>query len=268
MKVGVIGAAGNMATAVIQGLLKSNYVNPQDLFLFDCNCDKLTAYADQSVHICSSNIETVEKSDYIIFCVKPQVLPDVLDEIKTAITPDKCLVSIAAGVPIAAIKKAVGFDCKVIRVMPNTPMLLLQGASALAYEPPVSIQEFEAVIKIFETAGLAIACEEEQLNAVTAVSGSGPAYVFALAKAMVEQGVALGLNEDMASKLTFQTMAGSAKMLQSSGKTPQQLIDMVTSPKGTTQAALEYFAEHHLDDVIKGGMTACKNRADELGKSE
>ena len=109
MKVGIIGAAGNMATAVIQGLLKSNYVNPQDLYLFDRDCEKLRVYGEQSVHICSSNIETVEKSDYIIFCVKPQVLPDVLDEIKTAITPDKCLVSIAAGVPIDAIKKSVGF---------------------------------------------------------------------------------------------------------------------------------------------------------------
>lgn len=266
MKIAFIGASGNIATAVISGILKSKYEKEQNLYLFDINREKLASYPEAV--ICESAVEAAEQADYIFLTIKPQIIFTVLDEIKLSVTSEKKLVSVAAGVSIDSIKKALGFDCKVIRVMPNTPLLLSQGASGLAFKPPVSQNEFDYVLGIFRTAGIAVGCDEEQINAVTAVSGSGPAYVFKFAKAIIEEAETLGLNEDKASLLVYQTLIGSAYMLRDSGMTPQELINMVTSPKGTTLAALESFDSDNFDNIVKKAVRACFNRARELGNPE
>lgn len=266
MKIAFIGAAGNIATAVISGILKSKYEKEQNLYLFDINRERLSAYPEAM--ICESAAEAVSQADYVFLTVKPQVIFSVIDEIKLSLTADKKIVSVAAGISIDAIKKAVGFDCKVIRVMPNTPLLLAQGASGLAYKTPVSENEFDYVLGIFRTAGIAVSCDEEQINAVTAVSGSGPAYVFKFAKAIIDEATSLGLDEDKAALLMYQTLIGSAYMLRDSNMTPAELIKMVTSPKGTTLAALESFDRDDFDNTVKRAVKACHDRALELGKSE
>ena len=266
MKIGFIGAAGNMASAIISGILKSSYESESNLNLFDISVDKLQNY--KSANICASVADVVKCSDYIFLAVKPQIIFSVINEIKDEITDKKVLVSIAAGISIDAIKQAVGFDCKVVRVMPNTPLMLSEGASGVAYLPPVEKDEFEYVLGVFKTAGIAVAVDEDKINAVTAVSGSGPAYVFKFAKAIVEGAAELGLDQSVASKLMFQTLIGAATMLKDSGKSPQELIDMVTSPKGTTLAALESFDTDNFDEIVKKAVKACHDRAVELGKKE
>lgn len=266
MKIGFIGASGNMASAIISGILKSGYESEKNLNLFDISTDKLKSYKDAV--LCESAADVVKMSDYIFLAVKPQILFSVISEIKNEITDKKVLVSIAAGISIDSIKQAVGFDCKVVRVMPNTPLMLSEGASGVAFLPPVEKSEFEYVLGAFKTAGIAVAVDEDKINAVTAVSGSGPAYVFKFAKAVVDGAAELGLDEDVASALMFQTLIGAATMLKDSGKTPQELIDMVTSPKGTTLAALESFDADNFDEIVKKAVKACHDRAVELGKKE
>ncbi|MBQ2676691.1 MAG: pyrroline-5-carboxylate reductase [Clostridia bacterium] len=268
MNIGFIGAGGNIAGAIINGIFNSQLVDSKQLFMFDPNREPLKKFEDLGANICDSAKDVVNNSDYIFLCVKPQIIFDIISGIKQFVTAQKCIVSVAAGISIASIKQAVGFDCKVIRVMPNTPLMLSQGASGVSCLPPVSDDEFDFVLNIFKTSGVAVACDENQINAVTAVSGSGPAYVFKFAKAVIEQSVQLGLEQDKAAELMYQTLIGAAYMLRDSGKSADELIKMVTSPKGTTLAALEYFDSKDFDNIVKGAVNACKNRADELGASK
>ena len=265
MKIGFIGASGNIASAIIGGIIKSGYEKDCNLNLFDINNEKLKKY--ENAVICESSVDVVEKSDYIFLAVKPQIIFSVLDEIKGAVRNDKVLVSVAAGVSIDSIKKAIGFDCKVIRVMPNTPLMLSQGASGVSCKAPVTSEEFDFVLGVFKTAGIAIKCNESEINAVTSVSGSGPAYVFKFAKAVIDEATQLGLPENSAAELMYQTLIGAAVMLRDSGMTPDELIKMVTSPKGTTLAALESFDSNNFDNTVKQAVRACFDRAEELGKS-
>ncbi len=266
MKIGFIGAGGNIATAIISGILKSGFESENNLHLFDPDTAKLEKYKDAV--ICGNAFEVANDSDYIFLTVKPQIIFSVLDELKGKINGNQCIVSVAAGVSIESIKAALGGDIKVVRVMPNTPLLLSQGASGVSCKSPVERSEFEYVLSIFKTAGVAIECEEEQINAVTAVSGSGPAYVFKFAKAMIEEADKLGLDADKASALAFQTLIGSAYMLRDSGMTADELIKMVTSPKGTTLAALESFDRDDFEQTVARAVRACHDRAVELGRSE
>lgn len=269
MNVAFIGAGGNIAGAIINGVLKSELIKPSQLYLYDINTNRLDNLKQKGVVICSDALSAVKASDYVFLTVKPQIIFDVIEQIKSGVLgSDKCIVSVAAGISIESIKHSFDFDCKVIRVMPNTPLMVLSGASGIAFDKPVLKSEIEFVQNVFNCAGISVLCDESQMNTVTAVSGSGPAYVFKFTKAVVEQAEQMGLEKQKALTLFCNTLIGSAKMLLESEKDVNELIDMVTSPKGTTLAALESFDSNNFEEIVRQAVLSCKLRADELGKSE
>lgn len=266
MRIGFIGAGGKIAGAIINGILSSGIANAADLYLYAPRYEAVKKYVDSGAVLCSSNIELCQKSDYIFLCVKPQIVLSVLSEVAGNIASEKCIISNVAGTTISTIKNAVKSDCGIVRVMPNTPLMLSCGASGIACDDSVSDEQFEFVYNIYSSLGVAVRCREDEINAVTAVSGSGPAYVFRFAREIINEAVDLGLNYDSACKLMYQTLIGSAVMLRDSGKSADELIDMVTSPNGTTYAALQSMNANRFDDAVRAAIKACKDRADELGK--
>lgn len=271
MNIGFIGAGGNMARALIHCANNSVLKNGGKLYLSSRTLEKLSDYEKNGAVICKSNADVVLNCDYIFLCVKPQILPSVLDEIKVVAAHDKCFVCIAAGVSIDSIKFALGFDAKVIRAMPNTPLLVSAGASALCTNSPVTDDDFSLVKSVFDFGGAAVSVDESQMDAVTAVSGSGPAYFYRFIKNIAKSGEALGLTYDDSLKLALSTALGSCKMIgeyANSDADLQQLIDNVTSPNGTTYAALCSFDETGFDKSVCDALTACYNRSKELGSGK
>lgn len=261
--VGFIGA-GNMASAIIGGLLKSSS-NDGKIYIYDIDVNKTIFFADKGI-IVSNNIgELCSVSDIIFLCVKPQNFDEVLSQLKE--DNNKIFVTIAAGISTGSVQKYTGNSSKVIRVMPNTPLLLGAGASALSRTDTVSNKEFDFVISIFRTLGIAEELPENLMNAVISVNGSSPAFVFMLADALARGAAEQGIDKKTALKLISQTIIGSGRMLLETGKTPEELIEMVASPGGTTIAALEVLNNNEFTDVVVKAMKACTKRADELGES-
>lgn len=255
-----------MAGAILNGLLASKLVRPSELYLFDTQKDKMQKLLSLGANECGSSKEVVKSAEYIILAVKPQVIFSVMDDISGYFTKDHCIVSIAAGITISSLENKLPVKCAIARVMPNTPLMLGQGASAICFNEVVTEPQKKNVESFFSVSGKAVYCEEEQIDAVVAVSGSAPAYFFRIVRDMTEKGQDLGLESDKAAELIIQTMIGSATMLRDSGMTPQELINMVTSPKGTTLAALEKMDELKFDEVLCQALQACYDRAKELGK--
>ncbi len=262
--IGFIGA-GNMATAIVKGLLKAG--QPKDsIFVYDCNVRQLKHMAEMGVQIVYTGEELVEKCDIIVLAVKPQNYDEVLAEIKSAATEDKVFVTIAAGISIDYVRKGLGINCPMVRVMPNTPLLLGKGATALCRSDNISDENFKIVYDMFANSGKAVVLPEEQMNAVIAVNGSSPAYVYLFAKAMTDYAVSVGIDSETALKLVAQTFIGSAEMLLSSGDDPDTLINKVCSKGGTTIEAVNVLNENNVPKIIMDAMAACTKRAEELGK--
>lgn len=263
-KIGFIGA-GNMATAIVKGLLKSKK-SADSIFVYDCNVRQLKGMSEMGVNIVYLGEELVEKCDIIVLAVKPQNYDEVLAEIKSTATDKKVFVTIAAGISIEYVRKGLGVDCPMVRVMPNTPLLLGKGATALCRSENISDEDFMEVYNMFANSGEAVVLPEEQMNAVIAVNGSSPAYVYLFAKAMVDYAVSVGIDKDVALKLVCKTLEGSAEMLRSSGDTPETLIQKVCSKGGTTIEAMNVLNEKEVPQAIIDAMAACTKRAEELGK--
>ena len=263
-KIGFIGA-GNMATAIVNGLLQS-HTPKQTIFVHDCNVKQLKHMAELGVRIAYTIEELVENSDIIVLAVKPQNYDEVLAEIKTAVTDKKIFVTIAAGISIDYVRKGLGMDCPMVRVMPNTPLLLGKGATAVCRSENISDKDFKTIYNMFAHSGEAVELPEEQMNSVIAVNGSSPAYVYLFAKAMTDYAVSVGIDKDTALKLVAQTFIGSAEMLLSSGDDPDTLIQKVCSKGGTTIEAVNVLNENNVPQIIMEAMTACTKRAEELGK--
>lgn len=259
---GFIGA-GNMATAIINGMLKAGK-EPQSLVVFDIDKEKCSAMAQKGIVIADSSAQVMEKSDYTVLAVKPQQLPDVLGELKASCNENKVVVSIAAGISTGYLQKNLGVACPCVRVMPNTPLLLGCGATALSKTENVSDEEFSDVKAMFDNSGITAVIPEEQMNAIISVNGSSPAYFYLFAKAMQSYAVEQGIDADMAMNLICATMKGSAEMLLKSGDDAQTLIKKVSSPGGTTLKALDVFYENNTEQTIKDAMSACTKRALEL----
>jgi len=263
--VGFIGA-GNLAGAIINGIIDQGYIIQSKCFVFDVIPQKAQEVTPHPVHICASPGEVAAQADYIFLTVKPQIYEQAIGQIKHLLDDTKVLVSVAAGMPTARIKQFAGCDCKVIRTMPNTPILLGQGAVALAKTPPVTNDEFDYVLNLFNAVGKAAVIDEAQMDAIIAVNGSSPAYFFLFAKAVTDFAAGQGIDHETALALFCQTMIGSAHMLLDAGKSPEELIQMVASPNGTTEAALKSFAATGFVQGIADAMAACTNRAIELGQ--
>lgn len=264
---GFVGA-GNMATALIKGLLQSGVYNPDDLLVHDKDEAALKRLQDSfGTRSCSSNIELVRKSSIILLCIKPQNMGEVLNEIKEEIRESHFVISIAAGIPLKMISSRIDKDIPIIRVMPNTPALVQKGVSALAGGQWVTAQQMAMARIIFEAVGTTIEVKEEFMDAVTALSGSGPGYIFRIMESMVEAGKSAGLEADTALCLVLETFLGAASLAKESGRPLAELREMVTSPGGTTAAGLAVLDGMDFDMLIRKTVEAAFERSIELGKN-
>ena len=232
MKIGFIGA-GNMGSAIIGGIVKNNISD--NIIVYDKNKEGLVKLSDKfGINIAKDNIEVVKESDILFLAIKPNILYDVIDEIKDDVNEETVIVSIVAGQSIEKIENAFGKNIKLVRVMPNTPALIGEGMSALCKNADVTDKDMEVVLNIFKGIGVAEEVSEYMMDAVTAVSGSSPAYVFMFIEAMADAAVMGGMPRAKAYTFAAQAVVGSAKMILETGMHPGALKDMVTSPGGTT----------------------------------
>lgn len=264
-RIGFIGA-GNMATAIVNGILKNHAKAAEFISVFDLDSQKLALMAEKGVDTVSSCAELAAKSDIIVLAVKPQNYEEVLNDIKNDVSAEKVIVTIAAGISIDYIRRGLGINCPAVRVMPNTPLLLGKGASAICRSENISDEDFQEVYNMFALSGEAVILPESQMNAVIAVNGSSPAYVYLFAKSMVDYAVSVGIDPQVALSLICKTFEGSAEMLRSSGDSPEVLIDKVSSKGGTTIEAMKVLNDRKVPEAIFDAMAACTKRAEELGK--
>ena len=262
-QIGVIGV-GNMANAILNGIKKDKTYN---IWIYDIDPAKTAAAAEDRVHIAASIPQLAEQSEYILLAVKPQNMADVLHQLGECAAPDAVFVSIAAGVSTVRIRQFLQQEqAQVVRLMPNTPMLLGYGATAACATENVLDSEYAVIEQIFAASGIVRRIPEAQMDAVTSVNGSSPAYLFLFAKAVVAFAQEYGMDADIANSLFCGTLIGSAKMLMDSGMNADQLIKMVSSPGGTTVEALRVFEERGFTETIHEAMQACADRAAALGK--
>jgi pyrroline-5-carboxylate reductase len=267
-KIGFIGA-GNMAGALVKGILAGGRWSAADVWVSDAADTQVRrlrrAYKIEGTR---DNRALVAASQTIVLAVKPQVMAQVLDEIRSEATPKKLFVSIAAGFPLRRLEQGLGAGARVVRVMPNTPCLVGKGISVAVAGSHATEADVKQTLKMFSSCGQAVSITGEALlDAVTALSGSGPAFVYAFAEALIDGGVRGGLSAQLATKLCFQTIAGAAAMLIESGMSPRDLRDMVTSPGGTTLAGLTALDQHHFRDAVIAAVEAANRRAHELAAS-
>jgi pyrroline-5-carboxylate reductase len=264
--IGFIGS-GNMAEALIKGIIGGGLYKPANIFISDIRPDRLAFLTKQyGVQKTDSNAALAAKVDILILSVKPQNMADALQDIKNAVGAGTLIISIAAGVKVANIAAVLG-DTAIVRVMPNTPALIGEGASALfanAKAKPI----LEEAKSIFSAVGQAVVVDNEDLiDAVTAVSGSGPAYYFLLMEEMIKAAVKLGLSEDTAKDLVLQTAKGAGMLAveaDKNGESPAQLRRKVTSPGGTTEAALKELAEGRFGPLIEAAIQKASDRSRQL----
>lgn len=262
---GFIGV-GNMATAIIGGMLESNFVAPENIFIFDSSVEKCSHFQSKGVSVCADNNDVVLNSDIITVAVKPQNYAEVLQQFRDIDCSNKVFVSIAAGISIDFVRSQLNQNVKVVRVMPNTPLLLSKGATALCPSTDMIKEEFEPVKAMFSLSGVVEIIEEEHMNEIIAVNGSSPAFFYLFAKAMADYAVSCGIDREKALNLICATYEGAAKMIRDSGDDIDTLIDKVSSKGGTTIEALNSFRENNIEKIIKDAMAACTKRAEELGK--
>ncbi len=265
--IGFIGA-GNMAAAMVKGLLNAKLYGPEDIWVSDVDAMRLQEQRKKfRVGTTSDNAALVAGSKIIVLAVKPQVLDAVLESLRAAVTPKKLFVSIAAGISTSRLEAGLGQYMRVLRVMPNTPALLGQGMSVLVKGRYATPADEKLGVKLLRAVGEVMAVKDERLlDAVTGLSGSGPAYVYSFAEALIAGGIASGLPGAVATALTFQTLVGAAAMLKETGQSPAALRSMVTSPGGTTFAGLAELERRGFKDAVIAAVSAATRRSIELGK--
>ncbi|MFC2149717.1 pyrroline-5-carboxylate reductase [Candidatus Auribacterota bacterium] len=264
-KIGFIGA-GNMGGALIDGIVDAGLVNPECIIAYDKVLDKQDSFKKQGVKCAKDIDEVVNTSDIVILAVKPQDMEKVLDEASKSMgIKDKLFISIAAGVRILGIEKKL-IGAAVIRSMPNLPASVKSGITAIAKGTNATDEDMKTAEAIFKSVGDVIVEEEEMIDTVTALSGSGPAYVFYFMEGMIEAGQKLGLSKENAAKLALKTVEGAVNILKESEETPESLRKKVTSPGGTTEAAIKHKEENRFKEIFIEAIEKAKKRAEELSK--
>ena len=265
-KIGFIGC-GNMAQSMIGGIVKSKLVVP-GYIMASAITEKNLNHAKQSygIIVSNNNIDTVRFSDIIFLAVKPNIYESVIDEIKGSLKKDSIIITIAAGISMSYIEKAFGYKLKVVRTMPNTPALVGEGMSALCANELVTKEDLGLVLKIFESFGKAEIIAENLMDAVAAISGSSPAYVYMFIEALADGGVLDGIPRDKAYKFAAQAVLGAAKMVLETGMHPGILKDNVCSPGGTTIEAVATLEEKGFRSAILSAMKSCTNKSKEMSK--
>ena len=265
MKIGFIGA-GNMGGAIIGGIIGNRIVEPVDIIVTDVYKTKVNEISEKyNIKQGLSNEIVAAAADMLFLCVKPNVLYSVIDEIKDAVKPDTIVVSIVAGQAIAKLEEAFGRDnLKLVRVMPNTPSLVGEGMAAIVPNANADEDDTEKVLEIFNSFGKAEVVAEQLMDAVTAVSGSSPAYVFMFIEAMADAAVQGGMPRQQAYTFAAQAVLGSAKMVLETGRHPGELKDMVCSPAGTTIDAVAVLEEEGMRAAVMKAMKACIDKSKSL----
>ncbi|MCZ2342365.1 MAG: pyrroline-5-carboxylate reductase [Bacteroidales bacterium] len=265
-RMGFLGA-GQMATALAKGWAAAGLLDPATSWASDPYAPARERFtAATGIGTTTTNEDVATRCDVLILAVKPQTMPDVLAGLKRALTPEHLVVSIAAGVTLTQLGAALGATTRLVRVMPNTPCLIGASASAYAASPQATPADQELVATLFGAVGEAFAVPEKLLDAVTGLSGSGPAYVYVMIEALADGGVRMGLPRDVALRLAAQTVLGSAQMVLETGQHPAALKDAVASPGGTTIAGLHALERGGLRAALMNAVEAATLRAEELGK--
>jgi pyrroline-5-carboxylate reductase len=264
-RVGFVGG-GNMGEALVRGLTKTGLVRRGHLLMADVRADRLEDLKRlYGIVVIPDNVTLVRQADVVILAVKPQVLGAVLDEIAPA-SSGKLLISVAAGVSTSQIRRHLPPDARMIRVMPNTPALVLEGATAIALAAGLEDGDLDMARQIFEAVGRVVILEEEMMDAVTGLSGSGPAYIALVVEALADGGVRVGLDRKTAMTLATQTVLGSARLLIDTGMHPGQLKDMVSSPGGTTITGIHTLETGGLRRTLIDAVERATQRSRELGQ--
>jgi pyrroline-5-carboxylate reductase len=265
-RLGFLGA-GNMAAALIKGLLHGRVLAAERIVASDVKSERLEQlHAAHGIRTTTDNHALLRESDVVVLAVKPQVIDKVLTEIGADVRPDQLVVSVAAGVPIEALEGRLPRGSRVVRAMPNTPATVQAGATAVAGGAHASAEDLRIARELFEAVGRVVVLDEGLLDAVTGLSGSGPAYVMLIIEALADGGVKVGLHRDTALTLAAQTVFGSAKLLLETGEHPGRLKDMVTSPGGTAIAGLHTLESGALRKTLIDAVEAATKRAAELGE--
>jgi pyrroline-5-carboxylate reductase len=262
--IGFIGA-GNMAEALIAGVLHASRTSPRRLLASDVNASRLSWLQDTyQIRIAASNRGVAQDADMLVLAVEPQVLDEVLAQIAGAVREETLIVSVAAGYPIEKIARGLRGAARIVRSMPNTPSLIREGITALAYGDHLSAEDAAAARALFEAIGTVVRTDERALDAVTGLSGSGPAYVYIMIEALADGGVKAGLPRETAQLLAAQTVYGAARMVLESREHPASLKDGVASPGGTTIAGLYELERGGLRAALMSAVEAATHRSREL----
>lgn len=257
-----------MASAIINSVVLSGRISPDFIYVFDKFSEKANLLTKLGVKACASLEEAVNEGDVIFLAVKPQDYESLLSDIKNVCNaPDtKTFVSIAAGISCEYVTSKLCCNAPVVRVMPNTPLMLGVGATAISRNSLVNDKMYSKICTLFASSGSVCSLDESLMNSVISVNSSSPVYLYMLAKAMIDKGISYGLSESNSTQLVYQTLKGSVEMLIKSGKTPDELIKMVASPGGTTLAAISSLNNNEFDKTISEAMDACTSRANELSR--
>lgn len=268
IRLGFIGT-GNVASAILGGVVASGLVRPERIFCHDKDPERLTKAQQIAPFIkCESNVEVLEKAEAIFLAVKPQNVPEVLEEIKDVATAQHLFISVCAGIQTSYIESVIGHDVRVVRVMPNTPMLIKSGASGLAKGKNATGEDMALAVTFFNVVGVAVEVEEKHLDAVTGLSGTGPAYIFYMTECLINAGVELGLSREVSETLTKHTVLGAARMILERKESIQDLRRMVTTPGGTTAAGFEVLNKAGYDRIILDTVRRATERSRELGEGK
>ncbi len=265
-KIGVIGT-GNMGEALISGLLHSRSSTPENIICSDIRKDKLKIVKESyGVLTSGNNLNVVSASEIVVYAVKPQIMASVLRETATSLDMSKLIISIAAGVPLSAIESCLNKDLRLVRVMPNIAASVKEGAAAIAPGKHALKDDLKVAKAIFDSVGKSVIIEEELMDAITGLSGSGPAYLFLIVDALADAGVKMGLSREDALLLSTQTVLGAAKLLMETNEHPGKLKDRVTSPGGTAIAGLHTLEQGGLRTTLINAVEAATRRSKELGE--
>jgi pyrroline-5-carboxylate reductase len=264
VRVAVLGA-GKMGGILLQAFLKQNLFAPDQIHATVAHSERALALSTQwGVDVSTNNLEAAQQADLILLGVKPFQVPDLMEEIRPALSPSKTVVSFAASVTTRFIEEASGLEMAVVRAMPNTPAALGAGATALCRGRFVSAKQMELAQRIFETVGRYVVVDEKHMDAVTGLSGSGPAYIYIIIEALAEAGVKVGLPRDIATQLAAQTAFGAAKMVLDTGYHPALLKDAVTTPAGCTIDGILELEEGGLRVTLIKAVMRATERAKQL----
>ncbi len=266
---GFLGA-GNMAEAIAKAAIRANILTPSQMIASDPSDARRDLFQSLGIKATTSNAEVISQSNQVLIAVKPQTIPQLAAELAANLHPDHILISIMAGITITKLSNLITAAGKpgpfrIVRVMPNTPLMSGEGMAGVATGPDTQPGDDSLTMSLFSSAGKAVTVKEDLIDAITAVSGSGPAYLFFLAEAMEQAARELGLAEH-ARLLTAQTLLGSAKLLLESNEAPEELRRKVTSPNGTTHAAITHMEANNLKFILVNAIKAAESRSKELGK--